>query len=379
MEIYLDNNATAQPFSQVVDAVTRAMSEGYGNPSSPHSRGAAARTLLIRGLEAIAGLAGGDAGGLVLTSGGTESNNLVFSSIAGRVSRPRVAVTAAEHPSVLNPAEAVATGRLAVLPLLADGTVDLVSLSAELEEGLDIVSVQWANGETGVVQPIAEVARLCRLKGVPFHSDAAQAFGRVPLALNASGVDMATLSAHKMHGPIGVGALWTRNKRSLIPAMLGGGQQGGMRSGTENIPAVAGFAAACSVRAGRFDDDVRKMKELRDGFERALLEGIPGAVVNGVAAERLCNTSSIRFEDVDGQALVAQLDRVGVMCSQTSACSSGRPEPSPALLAMGLSESEAWSAVRFSLSANSTWDEVEVAAREVVEAVVRLRQFMVFR
>lgn len=147
MQIYLDNNATTRPFSQVVDAAATAMSEGYGNPSSPHSRGVAARVSLTRCLEAVASLAEGNVGGLVLTSGGTESNNLVFSSLGKRVSRPRVAVTAAEHPSVLNPAEAVATGRLAVLPLHADGTVDLLSLSAELEEGLDIVSVQWANGE----------------------------------------------------------------------------------------------------------------------------------------------------------------------------------------------------------------------------------------
>lgn len=379
MEIYLDSNATTRPLPVAVEAVVKAMAEGYGNPSSPHSRGAAAHSTLVRSRTAIADLAGGDSEGLVLTSGGTESNNLVFLSLSRRVERPRVAVSAAEHPSVLRPAEAVATGRLAVLPLRGDGTLDLETLSAELDEGLDLVSVQWASGETGVVQPLTEVARLCRAKGVPLHSDAAQAFGRLPLRLDRSGVDLATLSAHKMHGPVGVGALWARSRRLLVAAMLGGGQQGGMRSGTENVPGAAGFAAACSARAGRFDEDVKGMKELRDVFECTVLRGAPDAVVNGATAERLCNTSSIRFKGIDGQALVAQLDRAGIMCSQTSACSSGRPEPSATLLAMGLSEAEAWSTVRFSFSVMNTADEAGTAAREVAEAVARLRRFVVLQ
>ena len=379
MEIYLDSNATTRPLPAAMEAIANAMADGYGNPSSPHSRGAAARSALARSREAIAAFAGGAPEELVLTSGGTESNNLVFSSLAKRIGRPRVAVSAAEHPSVMMPAETVAMGRLTILPLRGDGTLDLEALSAELDEGLDLVSVQWASGETGVVQPIVEVARLCRAKGVPLHSDAAQAFGRVPLRLNESGVNLATLSAHKMHGPVGVGALWARGKGLLTAAMFGGGQQGGMRSGTENVPGAAGFAAACSARAQRLDDDVKGMAELRDSFERAVLGRTPDAVVNGVVAERLCNTSSIRFEGVDGQALVAQLDRAGIMCSQTSACSSGRPEPSATLLAMGLSEAEAWSTVRFSFSVENTASEAAEAAREVAEAVTRLRRFVVLR
>lgn len=277
----------------------------------------------------------------------------------------------------MHPAEAAAQGRLAILPLRRDGVVNLEALAAELEEGLDIVSVQWASGETGVVQPVREIAKLCRAKGTVFHTDAAQAFGRVPLDLNGSGIGLATLSAHKVHGPLGIGALWIRDGRLVAPSMLGGGQQEGLRSGTENVPGAAGFAAACQMRAAHFEEDVRRMAELRDRFERAVLRSVPDTAVNGEASARLCNTTSIRFRGIEGQALVANLDRAGIMCSQTSACSSGRPEPSRTLLAMGLSEAEAWSTVRFSFSAMNTVDEADAAASEVTSAVARLRSFMV--
>lgn len=355
------------------------MAEGFGNPSSPHGRGAAARAAFARSREAITALAGGgNPEGLVLTSGGTESNNLVFSSLALKVAQPRIAVSAVEHPSVLKAAEAVAS-RLVILPVQRDGTLDLDALVEALSQGLDLVSVQWASGETGVVQPVDEIARMCRGQDTAFHSDAAQAFGRVRLEVAASGADSVTLSAHKMHGPLGVGALWVRDRSSLAPAMLGGGQQRNLRSGTENIPGAAGFAAACAARAARLEEDVRQMAELRDSFERAVLRDVQMAEVNGAADGRLCNTSSIRFGGVDGQALVANLDRVGVLCTQTSACSSGRPEPSQALIAMGLTEAEAWSTVRFSFSVLNTIEEAEKAAREVIAAVKRLRTFMVMQ
>ncbi|NYZ14809.1 cysteine desulfurase [Azospirillum sp. RWY-5-1] len=377
MEVYLDNNATTQPLPEVLDAVAKAMTDGYGNPSSSHAKGARAKAALFGSKTSVAGLAGGNPGGLVLTSGGTEANNLGFSSLFRRLQSPRVAVSAAEHPSVLRPAASASGGRLTVLPLRRDGIVDLDALSERLEEGLDIVSVQWASGETGVVQPIREIARLCRAKGAVFHSDAAQAFGRVPLGLDDSGIDLVTLSAHKMHGPLGIGALWTRNVGLLSPAILGGGQQDGLRSGTENVPGAAGFAAACSARASRFGNDVARMTELRDRFERVVLAAVPDSKVNGASAERLCNTSSIRFKGVDGQAVVANLDRAGIMCSQTSACSSGRPEPSPTLLAMGLSEAEAWATVRFSFSVMNADQDADTAAMAVAEVVEKLRRFMV--
>lgn len=376
-DIYLDNNATTKPLPEVVEVVSNIMVEEYGNASSSHARGARARAALFKSRTAIAALVGGDPGSIVLTSGGTESNNLVFSSLSRRIQEPRVAVSAAEHPSVARPAKAAAGGRLAVLPLLSDGVVDLEALASELEEGLDMVSVQWASGETGIVQPVREIAKLCRAKGTAFHTDAAQALGRVPLDLDGAGVDLATLSAHKVHGPLGIGALWVGDGRLVAPSMLGGGQQGDLRSGTENVPGAAGFAVACLARAARFEEDVAKMTGLRDRFERAVLRTVPDTAVNGASAERLGNTSSMRFKGIDGQALVANLDRAGIMCSQTSACSSGRPEPSQPLLAMGLTEAEAWSTVRFSFSVMNTAEEADTAAREVASAVARLRSFVV--
>lgn len=378
LEIYLDNNATTMPFPEAVEAVVKAMSEGFGNPSSPHHRGGQAKALLRDARDAVSSLAGCDPEGLVLTSGGTESNNLVFTSLLRRVPNPRIAVSAGEHPSVMRPAqEACSDGRLAVLPLRADGVIDLDALSAELERGADLVSVQWASGETGVVQPISDIARLCRAKGVALHSDAAQALGRIPIRIDQSGADLVTLSAHKVHGPIGIGALWARRKGLLAASMLGGGQQGGTRSGTENVPGAAGFAAACAVRESRFEGDVGRMRHLRDRFEHAVLQAVPDVAVNGAGAERLCNTSSLRFSGVDGQALVANLDRVGIMCSQTSACSSGRPEPSATLVAMGLTAEQAWSTVRFSFSVMNSDEDADTAARAVTDTAAKLRSFMV--
>lgn len=376
-EIYLDNNATTKTLDEVADVVVKSMTEIYGNPSSAHVAGKRAKSVFSKSCISISDFVGGGAGRVVITSGGTESNNLIFTSLLNGLKSPRIAISEAEHPSVAYPAESSALGRFVVIPLRSNGVLDLAVLKSELEEGLDIVSVQWASGETGVIQPICEIAKLCRANGAVFHTDAAQALGRVSLNLDSAAVDLATFSAHKMHGPLGVGALWARNEKLIAPSILGGGQQSDLRSGTENVPGVAGFAAACLARAARFEDDVSKLTELRNRFECAVLRSVPDSVVNGASASRLCNTTSLRFKGIDGQALVSNLDRVGIMCSQTSACSSGRPEPSRTLIAMGLTEAEAWSTVRFSFSVMNTMEEADMAATELASAVARLRRFMV--
>ncbi|QCG92909.1 cysteine desulfurase (plasmid) [Azospirillum sp. TSA2s] len=377
LETYLDNNATTKPLPEVVAAVASAMGSSFGNPSSPHSRGVEARIAMSRHAEAVSALAGANPTNLYFTSGGTESNNWVFASFRRRKPAPRIAVSAAEHPSVTRPAEIAAQrGWMAVLPLTSNGLLDMEALASALEKGLDLVSVQWASGETGVVQPVEAIASLCKHHGAEFHIDAAQAFGREALRIDGCGADYVSLSAHKVHGPQGIGALWVRDRTMLSAIIEGGGQQGGLRSGTENLPGAAGFAAACSARQEGFHEHVARMRRMRDVFEAVVGNAVPDAEVNGATAPRLCNTSSIRFKGVDGQALMARLDQAGILCSQTSACSSARPAPSPTLLAMGLTERQAWSTVRFSFSVLNSEEDAEAAASKVAVTVAELRRFM---
>jgi cysteine desulfurase len=371
---YFDNNASTPPLPEVVEAVCVAMGDGYGNPSSIHHRGLHAQRRLAFARGEVAATLGARTDQIRFTSGGTEGNNIVLKS--GRFRR--IITTAIEHPSVLRPAErAAAQGvELVVLPVDADGLVDLDSLHRAIRERPeDLASIQWANSETGVLQPIADVATLCREHGVAVHVDAAQAVGRVPVGLGELPIDFLTFSGHKLHGPPGTGVLFVR-EAGLPPLLDGGGQEAGLRSGTENVPGIVGLAAALERRAAGLDRAIAHMRHLRDRFEALMLEAVPGVAINGATAPRVVNTSNLRFSGIDGQALVARLDQSGVLCSQTSACSSHRPEPSHVLTAMGLSEQEAFASVRFSFSVLNVEPEVEQAVSSIREVVGRLRAFM---
>jgi cysteine desulfurase len=239
----------------------------------------------------------------------------------------------------------------------------------EVVPGAALVSIQWANSETGVLQDVHKVAAFCNALDVPFHSDCAQAFGKVALDLETSIVGLASVTAHKLHGPPGVGAIYAKNRGFLKPRQRGGTQEHGIRPGTENLPGIVGFGHACELRRMDLASSLEKMRLLRDDLESRILDAVPEATVNGAGAERVCNTTNIRFGDLDGQAMVAQLDALGVRCSQTSACTNQRPEPSHVLRAMGLTEDEAWSSIRFSVSEFSTQDDV-VGAVEAIKQVV---------
>lgn len=352
-------------------AVVNAMQDGWGNPSSAHRRGAGARQILERARDATAALLRGiGPDDVVLTSGGTEGSN-TFLAAAGADST--VVISAVEHPATRSPAErAVRRGaKLIVVPVDRDGTVDpedfrkaaAGALTSEL-----FVSVQWANGETGVVQPLpAVVAAIQSVRSdALIHVDAAQAVGRIRTAA-IEGVTAFTFSGHKLHGPQGIGGLaYGENSRERLPALMnGGGQERARRSGTQNVAGAAGLAVALETRAAGFDEAVRKMAAMRDGFECRVTELCPGAAVNGRMAPRIPNTTNIRFPGADGMSLVARLDAQGIRCSQGSACASGRPEPSFSLRAMGLNEQDAYSSIRFSFSVLNTEDEVEKAAHAI--------------
>ncbi|WP_041797246.1 cysteine desulfurase family protein, partial [Pararhodospirillum photometricum] len=376
--MYLDNNSTTRPLQVVTDAVLRTMKATSWNPSSAHSLGVEARTLLEAARDGVCALLPGIfPEGVIFTSGGTEGNNLVIGHHAEDAGQWTLITTKVEHPSILRPAEALARrgARIILLDVSASGTVNPADAARAAREtiGPVKVSIQWANSETGVVQPVANVGRAVKAirPDALVHSDIAQAVGRVPVDLVAAGVDVATFSGHKLHGPQGSGVLVLTDPddRRVSPLILGGGQEQGMRSGTQNVAAAVGLGRAAEVRAAHLEVMIAKMAAIRDCFERAILKLVPEAVVNGSRASRVPNTSNIRFPGIEGMALLAKLDEKGVAASLGSACSSGKPSPSHVLTAMQLSEDEAYASLRFSFSIFNTQKEVRLAAQIVADCL----------
>jgi cysteine desulfurase len=373
--VYLDANATTGALSVVVDAVASAMAGFQGNASSAHWLGGEARAALERARDDVVLLFNGALPeGVVFTSGGTEGNNTILGW--GTLCADSTLITCAvEHPSVLRPADAFARagGDLVVLPVSTDGLVDPEALAAAVgrARGRVVLSIQWANSETGVMQPMRDLVSAARLArpDVLVHSDAAQAVGRVWLDLEETGVDVATFSGHKLHGPHGTGAMVFHDpdERRIAPLALGGGQERGMRSGTQNVAGAVGLGLAMRVRAEGFAAATSALAGMRDSFESLVLQGVPYARVNGAGAPRVPNTTSIRFPGSEAMEMAARLDAAGIACSVGSACSASKPAPSHVLTAMGLPEREAFSSLRFSFSVLNTPEEAERAARLVVD------------
>lgn len=351
----------------------------FGNPSSAHTSGDRARDYVIRAREALAELMGADPAQLIFTSSGTEANNTVFASFASQQKRMRAkfVTTQVEHSSVLKMCEHLEELGVEVvyLPVNCNGHVSIEELDAAITPETVLVSVQWVNNETGVIQAAPLIAELCRKRGVPFHTDAAQAVGKLTFDLSKLPIDFLSLTGHKIHGPQGIGAIYACNRRTLRPILYGGPQEDGLRGGTENVPGIVGLGKAAAIRRERLEIYQRKTAELRDQFEQRLRGLVPGTHINGEPGNRVCNTTNLLFRDVDGQALVAQLDSIGIRCSQSSACMNQRPEPSYVLRAMGLSEEEAYSSVRFSFCEQNTAEEADYAADKIAEICQRLRQF----
>ncbi len=355
--IYLDNNASTRLDPVVREAMAGA-AEVFGNPSSLHLEGQRARRVIEEAREQVAALVGGAAAEIVLTSGGTEANALaLLGAVGGR--RGRVVVSAVEHPSVRE-----AAGRLAdrgcevvAVPPERSGRLDADRVLGAVAPGTLLVSVMAANNEYGAVFPVAAIAAGARRAGALVHTDAVQAVGKLPVDVRAWGVDLLSMSAHKMHGPKGAGALWVRRAVRLEPHTPGGGQEKRLRAGTENTTGIVGFGAAAHLAARRLGE-AGSIGRLRDRLERGILERVPGARVVGESAPRLANTTAVLFPGASGETLLIRLDLDGVAVSAGSACSSGTLAPSPALLALGLAPAEARSVVRFSLSRETTEDEV---------------------
>lgn len=379
--IYLDHNATTPPSRAVVAAVCDALEGAWGNPSSVHRVGQAARARVELARKEVAALIGARAREIVFTSGGTEAIDLavrgVLGAARGKGARPAVVSSRVEHAAVRELLEALekegaAEARWA--PVDGNGVVRVEELPGLLE-GAALAVFQWANNETGVVQPVEAIGRLCRERRVHFHCDAVQWVGKMPVAVDDVPVDSLSMAAHKFNGPKGVGALWTRRGVGLSPT-IHGAQELGRRGGTENVPGIVGMGEACREARAWLEDPERRARgaALRDRLERRVLEGAPGAVVNGAGAARIWNTTNIGFPALEAEAILIMLSERGVCASAGAACSSGSLEPSPVLLAMGVPEVVAHGSVRFSLGKETTEAEVDEAAGIVVECVKRLDQ-----
>jgi cysteine desulfurase len=359
--------------SEAREVFVRAL-ETFGNPSSVHSMGRRARQVVEEAREDVASLIGARPEEVVFTSGGTEANALaIFSAAAGG---GRIVRTAVEHPSVAEPFRRLGLtpgfDPVSVAPW-PDGRLDPGRLLDAVLPGTRLVSVMAASNEYGGILPVAAVAGECRARGALVHTDAVQAAGRVVLDVVRLDVDYLSLSAHKLHGPKGVGALYVRRGAPAEPVAPGGGQEKRRRAGTENTPAIAGFGAAARLARERLDADAAAMASLRDRLEGGVLASAPGARVIGARAPRLPNTSAIFFPGLSGQALLVRLDLEGIAVSVGSACSSGTVAPSPALLALGLLPQDALRVVRFSLSRRNTATEIDRTVAAVVKAVADMR------
>jgi len=368
MRIYLDNNATTPLHPAVLESLGNSLRDVFGNASSIHKEGQSARRGIEDARESVARLIAAEARDIIFTSGGTESNNAAIFGAAGQDGRHHIVTTAIEHPSVLEPvAELERRGHsVTIVSPSRSGVVDADAVLAALRPDTRLVAMMLANNETGVLQPVAAVASVCRARSIHFHCDAVQGAGKVDIDVSALGVDTLALSAHKLHAPKGIGALYVRRGLALDRHMLGGAQERRRRAGTENVPLAVAFGVAAEIALERVD-----VGALSDALERGLLAAGFPIVINGADVPRVPNTSSVTFRGADAEGIVIGLDLSGVAVSTGAACSSGRVEPSHVLLAMGLTADEARSTVRFSLSRFTTANEIDRTVALLREIVPR--------
>ncbi|PKM43499.1 MAG: cysteine desulfurase [Gammaproteobacteria bacterium HGW-Gammaproteobacteria-1] len=373
--IYLDHNATTPLDERVLEAMLPWLRGSYGNPSSVHAPGRAARAALERAREQVAALAGAHPSQVVFTSGGTEANNAALKGVAGRRPAARIAVSAVEHASVQQPAAALArTGwTVETIPVTDQGEVTAQTVASVLRADTRLVSVMMANNETGVVNDIAAIAAVVRERGALMHTDAVQALGKQPVDFSAGGAHLMSVSAHKLYGPKGVGALLVDKAVDLEPLLHGGGQEKGRRGGTENLAGIVGFGRAAELAGAGMDTRRLRMNALRQRLEQGLRERVPQAVVFAAGATRLPNTVFLALPGIDGETLLLELDRMGLALSSGAACGSGYSEPSHVLQAMGVAPEIARCAVRVSLGAGNTEHDVDTLIAALQTQAARLQ------
>ena len=376
MFCYFDNNATTRVAPEVIDALVPFLRDNWGNPSSAYHFGSKVSKDIEAARERVAALIHADPKEVIFTSCGTESNNsAIHSALALQPEKRHVLTTAVEHSANIKYCQFLQKKGCEVtfLPVESDGSLDLHLLDQSIRPDTAIVSVMWANNETGVLFPIEEVAAICQSKGVPFHTDAVQAAGKIKIDVKALGVDCLSLSAHKLHAPKGIGMLYVRRKSKYQPYLMGGHQERGRRGGTENVAGIVAFGKAAELAVAHLNEENTRVRAMRDRLETTILSKIPNAVRNGGKEPRLPNTSNISFDGIEAEAILMQLDQAGICASSGSACTTGSLEPSHVLTAMGVSPMRARGSVRFSLGIYNTDAEIDYALERLPGIVEKLR------
>lgn len=379
--VYVDNNATTRVDQQVIDEMMPCFTEYYGNPSSMHRKGGEAGNILKLARERVAKTLNAQPDEILFTSCGTESNNsAIRAALKAQPAKKHIVTTMVEHPAVKSLCESLDKEgyRTTYLPVDGKGRLNMAAFEASLTPDTAIVSVMWANNETGTIFPIRDIARRVKEKGILFHTDAVQAVGKIPVDAQDIPFDMLSLSGHKLHAPKGVGALYVRSGFKFNPFLIGGHQESGKRGGTENIGSIVALGKACELALDHMDEENVRVKQLRDKLEAGLLARIPKCFVNGDTANRLPNTSSISFEFIEGEAILLMMNEFGICASSGSACTSGSLEPSHVLRAMGIPFTAAHGTIRFSLCRYNTEDEVDYIIEKLPAVIKRLRDMSPF-
>jgi cysteine desulfurase len=378
MKIYFDHNATTPVAPEVLAAMLPYFCEEYGNASSIHTFGQRGRGAVEQARESVAALLGARPAEIMFSSGGTESNNLAIFGVVGAASgdRKHVITSAIEHSAVLDPCEALERRGVAVtvLPVDREGIVNPEDVRRAIRPETVLITIMLANNELGTIEPIEEIGKIAAETGVMLHTDAVQAAGKAMIDVARLGAHLLSISAHKLYGPKGVGALYVRKGTRLKPLMYGGHSERDRRPGTENVSGIAGLGKAAELAMSRLDEERRRIAALRDRLEKGLLERVPYARVNGSRANRLPNTTNLTFPFVEGEAMVIALDLKGIACSTGAACSSGAVRPSHVLTAIGLAPEDARATLRFSLGHQTTNQEIDYALDTIPPAIERLRQ-----
>ncbi len=379
--IYVDNNATTQVSPEVLEEMLPYFNEFYGNPSSMHTFGGKVEHKITEARKRLAALLGAAPEEIIFTSCGTESDSTAIrAAILSNSNKKHILTSRVEHPAVKNHYEYLSKNgyRVTFVPVDRKGRLDLDYLYKNLSDDTALVSIMWANNESGVIFPIEEISRVVREKGIVFHTDAVQAVGKFPIDLKTIDVDMLSLSGHKLHGPKGVGALYVRRGTKYTPFIIGGHQEKGRRGGTENVASIIGLGKAAELAAAHLSDNNNQIKQLRDKLENEILKRVPNTIINGDRNNRLPNTTSIAFEYVEGESILLMMDEFGICASSGSACTSGSLEPSHVLRAMGVPFTAAHGSVRFSLSKYNTEEEIDFIIEKLPPIIERLRELSPF-
>ena len=374
--IYLDNNATTQVAPEVLETMLPYFNDLYGNPSSAHTFGGQVGRKVREAREQVAALLGAMPEEIIFTSCGSESDNAaIMSALSTETGKAHIVTSRVEHPAVMVLCSHLSNQgyRVTEIPVNSEGQLDMDRYKDSLTPDTVIVSLMWANNETGVIFPVEEAAQMAQDRGILFHTDAVQAAGKIPIDMKNSAIGMISLSGHKLHAPKGIGVLYVRKGTRFSPFLIGGHQEKGRRGGTENTASIIGLGKACELAARNMEEEITRVKHLRDKLEKEILARIPNSRLNGEPLNRLPNTSNISFEFVEGEAILLLMDEFGICASSGSACTSGSLQPSHVLRAMGVPFTMAHGSIRFSMSIFNTEEEIDFVIDKIPSIIEKLR------